>query len=73
MDQLIVIEDRWLEESKWDTGINVRALTPDGIETVDIGVLTPESLLKWLRIDGGDNRVAENTVGVLLGHGRLHD
>ena len=72
LDYLIVIEDRWVEKDKWSTGIYVRALTPDGITSADIATLTPTSLLKWLQMDGGSNPLAENTVGVLLGHGHLH-
>jgi hypothetical protein len=72
MDDLVVIEDRWVERDKWNTGIFVKAITPDGRDSVDIAVLTPTSLLKWLKHDGGDNPIAENTVGVLLGHGHLH-
>ena len=72
MDELVVIEDRWVDRDKWQTGIFVRAITPDGWESVDIGVLTPTSLLKWLKKDGGDNPLAENAVGILLGHGHLH-
>lgn len=69
---LVVIEERWLERDKWSTGIYVRAVTPDGWRSVDIAVLTPESLLRWLQHDGGNNSIAENTVGILLGHGHLH-
>jgi len=69
---LVVIEDRWVDREKYKTGIYVRAITPDGYKSVDIAVLTPTSLLKWLRIHGGENKLAENCVGVLLGHGGLH-
>ena len=72
MDELVVIEDRWVERDKWSTGIFVRAITPDGWKSVDIAVLTPTSLLNWLKKDGGDNSIAEDTVGILLGHGHLH-
>jgi hypothetical protein len=69
---LVVMEDRWLEKDKWSTGIFVRAITPDGWKSVDIAVLTPTSLVKWLRKDGGANNLAENVVGILLGHGNVH-
>jgi hypothetical protein len=38
----------------------------------DATLLTRESLLRWLKSRGGDNEFAEDAVGVLLGHGRLH-
>lgn len=41
-------------------------------EAVDIGALEEASLFTWLREGGGDNPRAENVVGVILGHGRLH-
>jgi len=72
MDELVVIEDRWVDRDKWQTGIFVRATTPDGVKSADIAVLTPESLLKWLKMHDGDNQLAEDTVGILLGHGHLH-
>lgn len=63
-----------------ETGIFVRALR-EGIDSegntkhkwdsVDISRLTKESLLQWLRSRGGDNPFAEDTVGILLGHGHL--
>ena len=72
MEDLIVMESRWLENKKLETGIFVRALTPDGYKSVDIALLTPESLLKWLKSSGGNNPLAENAVGMLLAHGHLH-
>lgn len=39
----------------------------------DIADLTKESLLEWLRSRGGENKWAEDTVGILLGHGALND
>jgi hypothetical protein len=71
--ELVVLEDRWVDEELLNTGIYVRALTPDGYASVDIACLTPVSLLKWLRSNGGNNPLAENTVGVLLGHGHITD
>lgn len=56
------------------TGIYVRAQFPDGQwSSVDIYCLTKDSLLGWLKSRGGDNRWAEDVVGILLGHGHLHD
>lgn len=56
-----------------DTGIYVRAQNSDGgFESVDIAVLTKESLLTWLHGRGGKNKWAEDVVGILLGHGHLH-
>ncbi len=55
------------------TGICVRAQNPDGSwASADIYELTKGSLLEWLRSRGGENPLAENVVGVLLGHGHLH-
>jgi hypothetical protein len=55
------------------TGIYVRARRPDGgWESVDLAYLDGPSLLWWLRSQGGDNRLAEDVVGILLGHGHLH-
>lgn len=55
------------------TGIYVRAKNPDGEwKSVDIAVLDKPSLLRWLQSRGGDNRWAEDVVGILLGHGHLH-
>lgn len=58
-----------------DTGIYIRAKHPstDRWGSYDIVNLTKESLLAWLRGHGGDNPVAENTVGILLGYGHLHE
>ena len=52
-----------------DTGIYVRAKTPEGKwDAVDIAELDLPSLKAWLRSRGGDNEWAENTVYLLLGH-----
>jgi hypothetical protein len=56
-----------------NTGIWVRALRNDKWESVDIVFLDKDSLLSWLKSRGGDNRYAEDCVGILLGHGHLHD
>ena len=56
-----------------ETGIFVRAQVPGGKwDSVDIAQLDAESLLEWLRSRDGDNSLAENVVGILLGHGHLH-
>lgn len=54
------------------TGIYVRAKDGDNFVAADICQLDKPSLLAWLRSRGGDNVWAENTVGMLLGHGPLH-
>jgi hypothetical protein len=56
------------------TGIFIRAKDPESgrFKTGDIYYLTSESLLAWLRSRDGNNPWAENTVGMLLGHGPLH-
>jgi hypothetical protein len=55
-----------------ETGIYVRAKQPDGSWcSIDIYALEKASLLAWLR-SRGDNRWAEDVVGILLGHGHLH-
>ena len=51
------------------SGIYVRAIGSDGVRgTYDIAELDDESLTKWLRSDGGENLLAENTVRILLGY-----
>ncbi len=58
---------------KGETGIYVRAKDINGKwVSSDISGLTKASLLEWLRSCGGDNPLAENTVGILLGYGHLH-
>lgn len=55
------------------TGIYVRA--KDGLDkwnSFDIADLDKESLLHWLRSRGGENKWAEDVVGILLGHGHLN-
>ena len=55
------------------TGIYVRAQSTSGRwVSADIITLDKPSLLEWLRSRGGNNRQAEDTVGILLGHGHLH-
>jgi hypothetical protein len=56
------------------TGIFVRAKDQSGKhQSVDIALLNKASLLALLRSRGGQNEWAENTVGLLLGHGPFHD
>jgi hypothetical protein len=55
------------------TGIYVRAKRGDRYFNVDIAELDKASLLAWLRSRGGDNAWAENTVGIILGHGPLRE
>ncbi len=54
------------------TGIYVRAKDGDKWMNADIAELDKSSLLAWLRSRGGDNPWAEDTLGILLGHGPLH-
>lgn len=64
-------DDRWeIRDQFPGTGIFVRAqVPPDNRWTsVDIEVLDLPSLMTWLRSRGGDNKWAENTVALLLGH-----
>jgi len=53
------------------TGIFVRVLYNGKWINADIAILDKASLLAWLRSRGGENEWAENTVGILLGHGSL--
>jgi len=56
------------------TGIFIRAEDSNGkFGSFDIAQLDKESLLAWLKSRGGDNSYAEDTVGILLGHGHLHE
>jgi hypothetical protein len=51
------------------TGIIVRALNPDNQwGDYDIGQLTLDSLMKWLRASGEKSPLAENTLAIVLGH-----
>lgn len=55
------------------TGVYIRAQNDNGKwQSIDIACLTKESLLEWLKSDGGDNKLAENMVGILVEHGHLH-
>lgn len=64
---------RRLQDGEHGTGIYVRALSQGSMYTsCDIRELDKESLLEWLKSRGGDNQVAEDVVGILLGHGHLH-
>ena len=53
-------------------GISVRATLKGRWGSHDIATLDAESLLAWLRSRGGENALAEDVVGVLFGHGKLH-
>lgn len=53
------------------TGIYIRAMEPNGNwGTFDIYELDKFSLVTWLQSRGGDNKIAEDVVCVLLGHER---
>jgi hypothetical protein len=72
---LLIDAERWKEKEYWnlvETGIYVRAKSPEGKwESVDINLLDATSLLHWLRSGGEKNELAENVVGILLGHGHI--
>lgn len=55
-----------------ECGIPVRALHNGKWGSHDITLLDEASLLTWLKSRDGDNMLAENVVGLLLGHGNLH-
>lgn len=55
-----------------NTGIFVRAKNGAHYGSFDICELEKDSLLEWLRSRGGDNKYAEDVVGIILGHGHLH-
>jgi len=71
-EELFVDPGRWEARDKLDghTAIYVRAKVPpdDRWESVDIILLDLPSLFIWLRSRGGDNKWAENTVALILGH-----
>jgi hypothetical protein len=70
--KLQVMPERWRNEGEWETGIFVRAQDPHGKWiSADIAILTPDSLLSYLRHCGEHNHLAENVVGILLGHGHI--
>ena len=73
--ELIVDVERHTENMKREvrTGVLVRAKMDDRFINADIADLDKASLLTWLKSRGGDNRWAEDTVGILLGHGHLHE
>jgi hypothetical protein len=54
------------------TGIFIRAKLGEKYGSYDIAFLDAPSLLEYLKSGGGDNPLAENVVGSLLGHGHLH-
>ena len=74
-DELYVDKQRVLDNfSRYHaTGIFVRAEHDGKWDAYDIAELTKESLLRWLRSRDGDNKWAEDCVGILLGHGHLHE
>ena len=57
-----------------ETGIYVRAKNKEGrVINADIVDLKKESLLAWLTSRGGSNPWAEDVIGIVFGHGHLHD
>jgi len=75
LQELKVDESRLNDRLRFQAcDIVIMAMYPDGkIAQADVAVLDKASLLKWLRSRGGENKLAENVVGVVLGHGPLHD
>jgi|APSaa5957512622_1039677.scaffolds.fasta_scaffold139126_2 hypothetical protein len=71
---LTICPKREVQEYQGTTGIYIRAKHPETgrYGTYDLYQLDAHSLLRWLRSRGGDNSMAEDVVGVLLGHGHLH-
>ncbi len=59
------------EDDSNKTTIFVRAKLNEQWLSVDIADLDKESLLVWLRSRGGKSEWAEDTVGIMLGHGHL--
>jgi len=55
------------------TGICVHVEDEGEWKAVDISQLEAASLLEWLKSRGESNKIAENVVGLLLGHGRFYD
>lgn len=70
MDDLIV-DPRRANIGTPATGILVRARNGTKWGNYDIADLDAQSLLKWLRSRGGKNEWAENTLGLILGHGNI--
>ena len=75
VDHLVVDAERlsFANDEERLTGIEVRALHDGRWGVHDLTVLSRESLLRWLRSRGTRSDWAENTVGILLGHGPLTD
>lgn len=71
--ELKVDKERLFSPNRVITGIYVRAVYDGKFDSYDIDALTKKSLLEWLRSRGGDNPWAEDVVGILLGHGHLHE
>lgn len=55
------------------SGIFCRAKLDGKWGSYDIAFLDKPSLLGFLRSRDGDNHWAEDVVGILLGHGHLHE
>jgi len=69
-DAALVIDEQRLDMGS--TEIYIRVKHDGSWGTFDIYELEKESLLLWLQSRGGNNPWAEDTVGILLGHGHLH-
>jgi len=70
MSELSIDPIRLRDKKIWgDTGIFIRAKTPEGKwDSVDIVLLDSKSLKEFLTSRGGNNEWAENIVAILLGH-----
>lgn len=72
-NQLYIDPDRAASSRIPLTRITTQAFLGDKVDVYDITYLTKESLLRWLRANGGENTRAEDVLGILLGHGRLSE
>jgi hypothetical protein len=66
----LIIDPERLAKYPDRTGIYIRATLDGKWETCDLIHLTKESVVQWLKSRGGDNKWAEDTVLILLGHER---
>jgi hypothetical protein len=68
-DEKITIDPQRVAEGEYyRTGILIRAWNGEKWVTADIAQIDKRSLYVWLRSEGGNNRLAENTVAIFLGH-----
>lgn len=77
-DEIVVLKvdparHKELHKDSPGTGLYVRATLDDKWVSADILTLDKASLLAWLKSRGESNKWAEDVVGILLGHGHLHE